>query len=143
MNSALTASAVAASPVAVTPFSGGSGAAVTHLTLTAFRSYGRLRLETDHRPVVLTGANGAGKTNLLEALSFLSPGRGLRSARLATVGQAAVGALASAPWAVVAKLTTPDGPAELATGLDPTKPERFAPAIADNESPATDSERIW
>lgn len=48
------------------------------LKLNHFRNYATLRLETDRRHVVLTGQNGAGKTNLLEAVSFLSPGRGLR-----------------------------------------------------------------
>ncbi|CAI8056377.1 DNA replication and repair protein RecF [Geodia barretti] len=41
----------------------------------------------DARPLVLTGPNGAGKTNLLEAISYLSPGRGLRGARLADVAR--------------------------------------------------------
>lgn len=54
----------------------------TRLVLTDFRNYTYLKMETDTRPVVLTGPNGSGKTNLLEALSFLSPGRGLRRARL-------------------------------------------------------------
>ena len=56
--------------------------AIARLTLTRFRNYRSARIETGPEPVVLTGANGAGKTNLLEALSFLSPGRGLRRARL-------------------------------------------------------------
>src|ERR1700752_1838250 len=51
------------------------------LALTDYRCYTRLRLDLDERPVVLFGANGAGKTNLLEALSFLAPGRGLRGAK--------------------------------------------------------------
>ena len=42
-----------------------SGLAVRRLTLSNFRNYGGLRLETEARPVVLTGANVAGKTNLL------------------------------------------------------------------------------
>ena len=46
--------------------------------LTDFRSYGLAHLETDGRSVFLHGPNGAGKTNLLEAISLLSPGRGLR-----------------------------------------------------------------
>lgn len=58
---------------------------VLRLTLTKFRSYEHLRLETDLSPVVLTGDNGAGKTNILEALSFLTPGRGLRRAKLADI----------------------------------------------------------
>ncbi|MBT3932457.1 MAG: AAA family ATPase, partial [Rhodospirillaceae bacterium] len=53
---------------------------VARLDLTNFRSYAALRLDVGPSPVVLTGANGAGKTNLLEALSFLAPGRGLRRA---------------------------------------------------------------
>ena len=56
--------------------------ALTRLVLTDFRNYTYLKVETDTRPVVLTGPNGSGKTNLLEAISFLSPGRGLRRAKL-------------------------------------------------------------
>src|ERR1700722_15444403 len=55
---------------------------VTRLALTDFRNYRAARLDLAPGPVVLTGANGAGKTNLLEAVSVLSPGRGLRNARL-------------------------------------------------------------
>jgi recombinational DNA repair ATPase RecF len=59
---------------------------VTRLVLTDFRNYRSARLELDAGPVVvLTGPNGAGKTNLLEAMSFFSPGRGLRNARLSDV----------------------------------------------------------
>lgn len=52
------------------------------ITLTNFRSYASMSMALDGRPVTLTGENGAGKTNILEALSLLGPGRGLRSARL-------------------------------------------------------------
>ena len=55
---------------------------VLRLTLTDFRNYAHLRLEPDICPVVITGENGAGKTNILEALSFLTPGRGLRGAKM-------------------------------------------------------------
>ena len=60
-------------------------AAVRRLDLTDFRNYRSLRLDVEPAPVVLTGANGAGKTNLLEALSFLAPGRGLRQDRKSVV----------------------------------------------------------
>lgn len=58
---------------------------ITCLRLQDFRSYQSLRLICDPRPVVLTGSNGAGKTNILEALSFLTPGRGLRAQKLSQV----------------------------------------------------------
>ncbi len=60
---------------------------ISRLMLTDFRSYSAVRIDTDGRPVVLTGPNGAGKTNLLEALSCLTPGRGLRRARLAEMAR--------------------------------------------------------
>ena len=50
------------------------------LTLSHFRSHVRAVLDLDGRPVAIFGANGAGKTNILEAVSLLSPGRGLRRA---------------------------------------------------------------
>lgn len=53
---------------------------VASLTLSHFRSHRRARLKLDGRPVALFGPNGAGKTNLIEAVSLLSPGRGLRRA---------------------------------------------------------------
>jgi DNA replication and repair protein RecF len=53
---------------------------VAHLALSHFRSHRRTRLDLDGRPVALHGPNGAGKTNLMEAVSLLSPGRGLRRA---------------------------------------------------------------
>src|SRR3984957_9193569 len=80
------------------------GVGVTRLTLTEFRNYRSARLDLEVGPVVLSGPNGAGKTNLLEAVSFLSPGRGLRNARLGDVDRrdpAADGAGASG-WAVAA-----------------------------------------
>ncbi|MGL6209091.1 MAG: DNA replication/repair protein RecF [Paracoccaceae bacterium] len=57
-----------------------AGLAITALTLSHFRSHLSGRLRFDSRPVALVGPNGAGKTNILEAVSLLSPGRGLRRA---------------------------------------------------------------
>lgn len=68
-------------------------------------------------PVILTGANGAGKTNLLEAVSFLVPGRGLRGARLSDIAHQATGQSGKANgWAVAAQINTPSGQVELGTG---------------------------
>src|SRR5271154_803447 len=61
---------------------------VRRLMLRDFRSYAALDLPIDGRLVVLCGENGAGKTNLLEALSLFSPGRGLRRAELAECARA-------------------------------------------------------
>ena len=88
--------------------------AVTRLKLTAFRSYDGIQLDFDARPVVLTGSNGTGKTNLLEAVSYLAPGRGLRGARLAEVGNRG----ASKPWTVSATVSTAVGPIDVSTGHD-------------------------
>ncbi|MEM8693282.1 MAG: DNA replication/repair protein RecF [Pseudomonadota bacterium] len=54
--------------------------ALSHLTLSHFRSYKLARISVDQRPVAIYGPNGAGKTNILEAVSLFSPGRGLRRA---------------------------------------------------------------
>ena len=83
------------------------------LSLTNFRSYKSLSLDVSPEPVVLTGANGAGKTNLLEALSLLAPGSGLRRARLADFRQRGGG---SEGWAVAATLGGPNGCIRIGTG---------------------------
>ncbi len=102
--------------------SGTARLAVRRLTLTDFRCYARLRLDTDSRPVVLTGPNGAGKTNLLEALSFLTPGRGMRRATLGEVARKNVPSGAedhnSVPWGVAAVLDGPGGVVEIGTGRE-------------------------
>ena len=88
---------------------------LSRLRLTAFRNYAAAALDLDQRHVVLTGPNGAGKTNLLEAVSLLSPGRGLRRASFETV-QAQGSDLG---WAVAATVETGDGPADIGTGAAP------------------------
>ena len=90
--------------------------------LTDFRNYAALKLQADGRSVILTGPNGAGKTNVLEAVSFLVPGRGLRRTKLGEVSRMEAGAGNKAEgrcWAVAARLTGPDGPVDIGTGLDP------------------------
>jgi DNA replication and repair protein RecF len=91
---------------------------VVRLTLTDVRSYAHLRLETDLRPVVLTGANGAGKTNLLEAVSFLAPGRGLRRARLSDVTRHGARGGGLGAWGVAATVETPFGAVDIGTGRE-------------------------
>jgi DNA replication and repair protein RecF len=102
--------------------------AVRQLRLTDFRNYRQLRLDCGPEPIVLVGANGAGKTNLLEALSFLAPGRGLRRARLDEVcHRPRNGEPDAAAWAVAATLDTPDGRLAIGTGLEPARNEGTQP----------------
>jgi DNA replication and repair protein RecF len=92
---------------------------VNCLTLTNFRCYSNQRLEVDGRSVILTGANGAGKTNLLEALSFLVPGRGMRRSKLSDVGRrSSEGVGLGAQWAVSAKVAMGDRNMEIGTGCE-------------------------
>lgn len=85
--------------------------AVTALALSHFRSHRAAALALDGRPVAIFGPNGAGKTNLVEAVSMLSPGRGLR--------RAASEDMARSPerigWKVTAEIAAPDGPHEIVT----------------------------
>ena len=105
--------------------------AVRQIRLTDFRNYRQLRLDCGPEPVVLVGANGAGKTNLLEALSFLVPGRGLRRARLDEVAHRPRGGeSAAASWAVAAVLDTPEGRLAVGTGLEPPRTDGGLPRRA-------------
>lgn len=76
---------------------------LTRLALSAFRNYGAMSLNLDGRHVCLFGPNGAGKTNLIEAVSQLSPGRGLRSAGLPDMARVEDG-VAGSNWALGATL---------------------------------------
>ncbi|MBE6451901.1 MAG: DNA replication/repair protein RecF [Alphaproteobacteria bacterium] len=58
---------------------------VSRLTLTDFRNYQFLRINVNKNIIVIYGENGSGKTNILEAISFLTPGRGIRNAKLADI----------------------------------------------------------
>ncbi len=99
-----------------------ASAAVRRLDLTDFRNYRSLRLEIEPAPVVLAGANGAGKTNLLEALSFLAPGRGLRRAALSEIARADGNSVAPA-WAVAARVDTKEGTVTLGSGAETSSTE--------------------
>jgi DNA replication and repair protein RecF len=86
-----------------------SRAALLSLTLTDFRSYERATLRPDGASVYLFGANGAGKTNLLEAISLLSPGKGLRGSSLTEVGRRLPGETTGRAWAVAAEVQSSSG----------------------------------
>jgi DNA replication and repair protein RecF len=88
---------------------------ISRLRLSAFRNYASAALDLDERHLVLTGPNGSGKTNLLEAISVLSPGRGLRGASFETLQQHG----SDVGWAVAATVETDDGPSDIGTGALP------------------------
>jgi len=102
-----------------------TAAAIRRLTLSNFRSYHAAALKLDSAgPVVLTGANGAGKTNLIEAISLLAPGRGLRRATMEEMAFAE----GDGAWAVSAEVEGMLGLATLGTGIDPPAGEDSSPA---------------
>jgi DNA replication and repair protein RecF len=85
---------------------------VERLALTGFRNYASLNLELAATPLVLTGPNGSGKTNVLEAVSLLAPGQGLRQAPFSDLGRAG----GEGGWSVSARVHTAFGPVTIGTG---------------------------
>jgi DNA replication and repair protein RecF len=88
--------------------------AVERLSLNDFRSYPSLDLHVSNRIIVLTGDNGAGKTNVLEALSLLCPGRGMRRAELSEYARAD----GCGGWAVSVELAAQEMTVQLGTGVE-------------------------
>ena len=88
---------------------------IERLALTNFRSYAQVVIETGPEPQVIAGANGAGKTNLLEALSLLAPGQGMRRAPFSEIPRAG----GDGGFAVASRVHTLNGAADIGTGLNP------------------------
>ncbi|TPW32356.1 DNA replication/repair protein RecF [Martelella alba] len=106
------------------------------LKLTDFRNYRQAGLQFDGRHVVLTGNNGAGKTNLLEAVSLLSPGRGLRRAVYAQIARQGE----QTGFSVFATLNGMAGDVAIGTGTDGV--EGAARKLRINGAPATSTEAL-
>jgi DNA replication and repair protein RecF len=101
-----------------------TAAFIRRLSLANFRSYHAAQLAVASAgPVVLTGANGAGKTNLIEAISLLAPGRGLRRAGMEELAFSE----GDGAWAVSAEIEGMLGLATLGTGIDPPAGEDSSP----------------
>ncbi|TPW26098.1 DNA replication/repair protein RecF [Pararhizobium mangrovi] len=107
------------------------------LRLTDFRNYASLAVDLGPGHVVLTGENGAGKTNLMEAVSFLSPGRGLRRA---TYGEV-VRREAPRGFSVFTNLQGMAGPADVGTGAGGPE-ESGARRLRINGAPASSAESL-
>lgn len=99
---------------------GARGIFVRRLTLTSFRNYDYARLDLPESPVVLTGRNGTGKTNLMEAVSFLAPGKGMRQARFSDVLPTSGGT----SWVVSAVLDRDGDEIEVGTAFEPEAGKR-------------------
>jgi len=95
----------------------------TRLILQDFRSYPALDLEISGRMVAFSGENGAGKTNLLEAISLFSSGRGLRRSDLGDMAREQ----GTGGFAVASELSGPYDTIKLGTGLEPPTPEGHGP----------------
>jgi DNA replication and repair protein RecF len=100
---------------------------VSRLALTDFRNHASALIESGPGFVLLSGDNGAGKTNVLEAVSLLAPGRGLRGVPLSEMARTG----GPGGFAVAARL----GEAEIGTGTLPAAPERRQVRI--NGAPAS------
>ncbi len=105
---------------------------VNRLKLTDFRNYAAVSLQLDGRHVVLTGDNGSGKTNLMEAVSLLSPGRGLRRAPYIDV----VRKDAETGFSVFADIDGMAGEAAIGTGVDGPGEDAASRRLRINGSPA-------
>ncbi len=93
---------------------------LTRLTLTDFRSYAAAEVAVGAGAVVVTGDNGQGKTNLLDAVSLLSPGRGLRGVALSDAARSG----GPGGWTVAAEVMAAGGAVAIGTGVAPAAPDR-------------------
>ena len=109
---------------------------LVRLALTEFRNYPSLAWRPPARLVVVHGPNGSGKTNLLEAISLLVPGRGLRGARIGELARHG----GSGRWAVAGRFDTPTGPVEIGTGTPPEGPAERRVFRLDGAAPRSQAE---
>ena len=118
--------------------------AISQLRLERFRNYPQCQLDIGDGPVVLCGSNGAGKTNLMEAISLLAPGRGLRSApKTAFFYQSEQNRIDKSDnqpgndqpaWSVFAQIASSDGLRHIGTASHPENPEASRIVRIDDKS---------
>lgn len=118
-----------------------AGPRITRLTLTKFRNHARTDLRFDGQLVAFTGPNGAGKTNILEAISLLSPGRGLRRAKLADMSSAGgAGGFAVSADLVPMDYDEGDDPITIGTGI--AAPDASGREVRIDKVPAKSSDAL-
>lgn len=118
-----------------------AGPRITRLTLTNFRNHARTDLRFTEPLVVFTGPNGAGKTNILEAISLLSPGRGLRRAKLADMCSSdGAGGFAVSAELVPMDHEEGDDPVTIGTGI--TAPDTSSREVRIDKVPAKSSDAL-
>ncbi len=116
----------------------GSVPAIHRLVLADFRTYPALDLRLDSGIIVLTGENGAGKTNLIEAISLLCPGRGLRGAELAECAR--IGGAGT--FAISVEVATREGLIQLGTGTEMQPDETLLRRYRLNREPVASIRRF-
>ncbi len=108
--------------IPVPPVESSENLAITQLKLTDFRNHQYFELDLSQeagKSVIITGENGVGKTNILEAISLLVPGKGLRGAKIAELDRITTQQPTS--WTIFAEISTSQGRATIGTGRDPAK----------------------
>ncbi len=113
---------------------------IQRLTLTDYRNYSSLRIDAQNCPIIIYGENGSGKTNILESISFLAPGRGLRGVKLSDIKRfipqiASLGEMSFVTplnWAVAAEIINNGETHSLATAVE--KSTRAIEDIDGNQS---------
>ncbi|MGB1146720.1 MAG: DNA replication/repair protein RecF [Alphaproteobacteria bacterium] len=113
---------------------------ISRLACSHFRSYESLDLHLPDGPLAFVGTNGAGKTNLLEAVSLFAPGRGLRGAPAADVARREAGSHGeggASSWAVSAAVETPLGTRQLGVGMETAGGKRVLRLDGKNANGAT------
>ena len=115
-----------------------SSLCLKRLSLNQFRNYASLTWRPGGRIAAIFGPNGSGKTNLLEAVSLLMPGRGLRGARLSELARRGPGA--SGHWAVAGRFASPAGGADIGTGTPPDGPTDRRTFRLDGATPKSQAE---
>lgn len=113
---------------------------VSRLTLADFRNHAALDLQLDARPVCLFGPNGAGKTNIIEALTMLSPGRGLRSASVVDLARVGGDEFRGQPWAVSARISLDGETTVVGAGAERTPEGGVKRVTRRDGEPATSAE---